>query len=77
MAEAVSKSQFKARALQYFRQVQESGRELIVTDHGRPVIKIAPYRPAAGELLRVLRGSVLAYKEPTEPVGVAEWEVLK
>ncbi len=77
MAESVSKSRFKARALQYFRQVEESGRELVVTDHGRPVIKIAPYRPEVDELLRALRGSVRSYQAPTEPVAVADWENLK
>lgn len=77
MADAVSKSQFKARALQYFRQIEKSGRELIVTDHGRPVIKVIPYRADAAELLRALRGSVLSYQDPTEPVATADWESLK
>ncbi len=77
MTDAVSKSQFKARALQYFRQIQKSGRELIITDHGRPVIKVVPYRADGAELLRALRGSVLSYKDPTEPVATAEWESLK
>ncbi len=33
----VSKSKFKAQALEYFREVERSGREMIVTDRGRPV----------------------------------------
>jgi antitoxin (DNA-binding transcriptional repressor) of toxin-antitoxin stability system len=77
MEQSVSKSRFKARALEYFRQIEESGREVIVTDHGRPVVKVGPYRPEAHELLRVLRGSVRFYKAPTEPVAVGEWERLK
>ncbi len=43
MKEVISKSQFKPRVLEYFRKVQEKGVELIITDHGRPVIKIIPY----------------------------------
>ncbi len=77
MAATVSKSQFKARALKYFRDVQESGRELIVTDHGRPVIKVVPYRPDTDRLMRVLSGSVVDYRDPTEPIGESEWEALK
>jgi len=77
MDKAVSKSQFKARALQYFREIEESGRALIVTDHGRPVIKVTPYHPDADELLRALRGSVISYKQPMEPVGIDAWDVLK
>ena len=44
MAKSVSKSQLKARALEYFREVERTGRELVVTDRGRPVLKIIPYR---------------------------------
>ena len=40
----VSKSKFKARALEYFRSVQRTGKLLIITDHGKPVVKIVPYR---------------------------------
>jgi prevent-host-death family protein len=45
----VSKSQLKARALEYFREVERAGEELVLTDRGKPVLKIVPYRrdPAA------------------------------
>jgi prevent-host-death family protein len=71
---AVSKSNFKARALEYFRMVEKTGRELIVTDHGRPVIRIVPYRDAPPEVLLELRDSVVRYDAPTEPVGEDDWE---
>jgi antitoxin (DNA-binding transcriptional repressor) of toxin-antitoxin stability system len=38
----ISKSEFKPRALYYFRVVEQSGKELIISDHGKPVIKIVP-----------------------------------
>jgi len=34
MERMVSKSTFKARALEYFRQVEETGEEFTITDHG-------------------------------------------
>jgi prevent-host-death family protein len=77
METTVSKSQFKARALQYFRQVEKSRRPLTVTDHGRPVVRVVPYQPGTEELLRTLRGSLVFYKNPTEPVGTDDWEALK
>jgi len=43
MEQSVSKSAFKAKALELFREVERSGRELIITDHGKPVLKIVPY----------------------------------
>ena len=36
----VSKSQFKAHALEYFRKVETTGEPLIVTDHGKPTLEI-------------------------------------
>lgn len=77
MAKTVSKSQLKARALHYFREVERTGEELIVTHHGRPVLRLVPYREDPREALRALRDTVIRYESPTEPVGVADWEVLE
>ena len=41
--ETISKSSLKPRALEYFRAVQESGVPLVITEHGRPVLRIVPY----------------------------------
>ncbi len=72
----ISKSRFKARALEYFRQVERTGNELIVTDDGTPVVKIVPYHPDPAAALKVLRGSVRRYVDPTEPVAKKDWEAL-
>jgi hypothetical protein len=34
----VSKSEFKAKALEFFRQIESSGESMIVTDHGKPAL---------------------------------------
>ena len=73
----ISKSKFKPRMLEYFRQVEESGKELIITDHGHPVIKITPYLEMADDAIKALRNTVLKYEDPTESVGLEEWESLK
>ena len=36
----VSKSKLKAKMLQYFRQVEQTGVELLVTDHGKPTLRV-------------------------------------
>ena len=72
----VRKSAFKARVLEYLSQVQRTGQELIISDHGRPVLKLAPYSPDRAKALDALRGSVLRFDDPTEPVGADDWEVL-
>jgi prevent-host-death family protein len=70
----ISKSKFKARALEYFRQVERTGRSLVVTDHGRPVVKIVPYREDPAAAFTELRESVVRYDAPLEPVGNDDWE---
>lgn len=77
MKNTVSKSQFKPRALEYFRQVERTGKPLIITDHGSPVLKVVPYSQDPNEVLKSLRGSVVEYSEPTEPVGLKDWAALK
>lgn len=69
----ISKSQFKARALEYFRQIESTGEAVLLTDHGKPVLEIRPYREKGQSPLDLLRGSVLSYSGATEPVDV-EWE---
>ena len=68
----VSKSEFKARALEFFRQVEASGESLVVTDHGKPALEVRPYRNIERSPLDILKGSVLRYVDPTAPVDV-EW----
>jgi prevent-host-death family protein len=77
METRISKSRFKARALEYLRQVERTGQGLVITDHGKPVLKIAPYGPSPLAALAVLRGSVIRYDDPTAGVGVEDWEALR
>lgn len=41
----VTKTKLKAQMLAIFREIEASGEELIVTDHGKPVLKVTPLRP--------------------------------
>ncbi len=75
MMETVSKSQFKPHALEYLRQVEKTRKPLVITDRGRPVLKLVSYAEDSDEILKELRGSVLKYQDPTEPVGSEDWEI--
>lgn len=77
MEAQVSKSQFKARALELFRQVEASGEPLVVTDHGQPKLEVRRYQPRTRDPLLVLRDSVLRYDDPLEPVGTDDWDALR
>ena len=75
----VSKSRFKAQALELFRQIEASGEPLVITDHGRPTLEVRPFRPSdpsSSDPLSQLRGSVLHYDDPFVPVAEGEWEAL-
>ena len=77
MKRSVSKSKFKPRSLEYFREVESSGEPLIITDRGRPVLTIAPFGKAVEEKFLRLRNVVIKYDRPHEPVAEDEWESLK
>ncbi len=76
MEHIISKSQFKPRALQYFREIEKTGKTLVISDRGKPVLKIVPYVEDPEEALKALRNTVIKYEDPTEPVGLEDWETL-
>ena len=77
MNKGISKSQFKSKALEYFRQVEQSKKAIIITDRGKPVLKVVPYADDPEEILRELRHSVLKYKDPMKPVSEKDWKALR
>jgi len=74
--EYVTKSEFKAKALEYFRKVEATNEVLVVTDHGRPVVEMRRYRDESRSPLERLKGSVVEYISPMEPVAEDDWEML-
>ncbi len=72
--DSVSKSALKAKMLEYFRKVEETGQELVVTDNNVPVLRIVPIRKrvAAAVLFADVRGRVTYHEDPTAPT-TDEW----
>jgi prevent-host-death family protein len=73
MAE-VSKGVLKGKMLEYFRRVEETGEELVVTDNGRPVLKVVPIRTrtSAAEAFGDVRGRVIYHEDVLAPTE-DEW----
>ncbi len=69
----VSKSYFKAHALELLRRVEITGEPLIISDRGWPVLEVRPYR--SEEVRERLKDTLLHYDQPTMPTG-EPWEVL-
>lgn len=72
--EPVSKSALKARMLEYFRLVEQTGEELIVLDNNRPVLKVVPFRTRrpAREVFADARGKVVYHEDILTPT-TDEW----
>lgn len=77
MEKVLSKAKFKPQALKFLREVEEEGTEIVITDHGRRVARIVPYQQDHEHLLGVLRGTVLEYLGPTEPVADSDWKAME
>lgn len=77
MLQLISKSEFKPRALEYLRRVEEHKMPILITHFGKPVAKIVPYDEGAEDNFMFLRDSVISYKNPPQPVEYDTWEVLK
>lgn len=77
MTLSISKSRFKAKALELFRQVEQTGQAIIITDRGAPVLQLTLYHEDPASSVQVLRHSVVKFGAPTEPVGIEDWDVLQ
>ena len=73
----VPKSRFKPRAFEYFRLVEQKRQEILITDHGRPVVRIAPVEEADESEMDALHGLVVKYVDPLEPVAAGDWEATR
>lgn len=70
----VSKGVLKAKMLEYFREVERTREELIVTDHNTPVLKVVPLhqRLSAAEVFADVRNRVV-YREDILTPTTGEW----
>ena len=70
----VSKGALKAKMLEYLRRVEETGEELVVTDHNVPVVRIVPIRRRrpASEVFADVRRRVRYHEDVLAPT-TDEW----
>ena len=68
--------EFKARCLKLMDEVQQTGEEMIITKHGKPVARLVPVAGNPPSLFGCMKGSVEILGDIIEPVDV-EWEAMK
>ncbi len=73
----VAKGVLKAKMLEYFRRIEKTGEELIVTDSNRPVLRVIPLtkKRRPDEVFGPFRGRLRYQGELTEGTE-AEWPEL-
>ena len=74
MSTTVSKSKLKTHMLRIFREIEKSGEDLVVTDHGKPVLLVTPLRPKqmVDTVFADLQGQV-SYPEDINTPTMDEW----
>ena len=75
MSSEISKSEFKAKALEILRTVEDTGEPVLVTDRGVPTVEVRRYRRQLRDAKQILQNSVLSFENPTQPTGEA-WEAV-
>lgn len=75
MTQMISKSKLKSQMLAIFRRLEDEGEELIVTDQGKPVLKIIPIKAKkkVSELFGEYQGKVI-YPEDINQPTTNEWD---
>lgn len=73
----VSKSKFKAKALEIFRTIEQSGEPVIITDRGKPTLEVRPYIAKNQRPLDLLRDTVIDFQQATDPVGEEDWDAIR
>lgn len=69
----IKASEFKAKCLKLMDEVAESGEEIVITKHGRPVSRLTPYREKPKSLFGRGKGMIEIHGDIVEPLDVV-WE---
>lgn len=71
----VPAAQFKSRCLALLDQVAESGRPVIVTKHGKPVVQIVPVERDEEDIFGFLAGKGRVVGDIENSVPASDWNL--
>lgn len=69
-------AQFKAQCLAVMDQVSQSGRPVVITKHGKPVVKVVPATDSADEIFGALSGIARITGDLENTVPASDWGVV-
>ncbi|MGD0567825.1 MAG: type II toxin-antitoxin system Phd/YefM family antitoxin [Candidatus Sulfotelmatobacter sp.] len=71
----IAAGEFKARCLAIMDQVSRSGEPVVVTKHGKPVVRLVPAEKQGDDIFGYMAGKVKIVGDIVGPVTPAEdWE---
>ncbi len=71
----IAAGEFKAQCLAIMDQVSRSGEPVVVTKHGKPVVKLIPAEKQVDEIFGYMAGRVKIVGDVVGPITPAEdWE---
>ena len=72
--QTIKASIFKAKCLHLMDEVNQTGEEVVITKHGKPVSKLVPYRTRPKTLFGLHQQKVTSHDDLIEPLDL-DWEV--
>jgi prevent-host-death family protein len=69
-------AQFKAQCLAVMDHVSQSGRPVVITKHGKPVVKVVPATESADEIFGALSGIARITGDLEKTVPASDWGVV-
>ncbi len=71
----IAAAQFKAQCLAVMDQVSQSGRPVVITKHGKAVVKLVPAHEGADEIFGALAGIARITGDIEKTVPASDWGV--
>jgi prevent-host-death family protein len=71
----IAAAQFKAQCLAVMDHVSQSGRPVVITKHGKPVVKLVPANDVDDEIFGALAGIARVIGDIENTVPASDWEV--
>jgi prevent-host-death family protein len=75
MVMTISKAKLKAQLLEVLRRLESEGGEVIVTDHGKPAIRMTPLSGSVRDVFLVSESAGVYGLESLDEPTADEWEV--
>ncbi len=71
--QTIKASEFKAKCLHFMDEVNQTGEEIIITKHGKPVSILKPYRTIPATLFGLHKGKIKSHDDLINPLDIA-WD---